>query len=244
MKKYSLEDLNVEPTQIDIISILWESGLVVKLVLLLLIAASVVSWAIIFKKKKQFELVRQHNKDFYNFFRSANNLKEIQESTNSMPDSPFRKMFEEGYGELTQLQSAVKSDNAEVVHERLKDYFKSFGLDGLERSLKKGANESGAELQSLMSVLASIASITPFVGLFGTVWGIIDSFTGFAAGGATIESIAPGIAEALIATAVGLAAAIPAVWFYNHYNNEKELIHGDMENFSQDFLNLVEKTLV
>lgn len=234
----------MEATQIDIMSILWESGYVVKFVLLLLIAASVVSWAIIFKKKKQFELVRENNQSFFDKFEASENLKEMQITSNELPESPFKQMFEEGYKELTQLQAAVKSDNAEVVQERLKEYFKAFGLDGLERSLKKGANESEVGLQTYMSMLASIGSITPFVGLFGTVWGIIDSFTGFAAGGATIESIAPGIAEALIATAVGLAAAIPAVWFYNHYNNEKEKINSDMENFSQDFLNLVEKTLV
>jgi biopolymer transport protein TolQ len=95
-----------------------------------------------------------------------------------------------------------------------------------------------------VSTLATIGAITPFVGLFGTVWGIIDAFSGLSTGGGSIEAVAPGIAEALVATAVGLAAAIPAVWFYNHFNNQITRINSQMESFSQEFLNLIERSIL
>ena len=109
--------------------------------------------------------------------------------------------------------------------------------------MRKGVNRSNNNLNNFLSTLASIGSVTPFVGLFGTVWGIIDSFTGLASGGATIEAVAPGIAEALVATAIGLAAAIPAVFFYNHFSNEIAKINNEMEIFGQEFLNVVERSL-
>ena len=95
-----------------------------------------------------------------------------------------------------------------------------------------------------VSTLASIGSISPFIGLFGTVWGIIDAFSGLSMGGGSIEAVAPGIAEALVATAVGLAAAIPAVWFFNIFNNRIARINSQMESFSQDFLNLIERSIL
>ena len=99
-------------------------------------------------------------------------------------------------------------------------------------------------MQSYLSLLASIGSISPFIGLFGTVWGIIDSFSGLASGSATLDVVAPGIAEALVATAVGLGAAIPAVWFFNYFNNRVDKINSEIKKFEQDFLNLIERTMV
>ncbi|OFZ74011.1 MAG: hypothetical protein A2451_09020 [Bdellovibrionales bacterium RIFOXYC2_FULL_39_8] len=96
----------------------------------------------------------------------------------------------------------------------------------------------------MLSTLASVGSVSPFIGLFGTVWGIINSFTGLAGGGATLDVVAPGIAEALVATAAGLAAAIPAVWFYNYFLNQNAKANVQMESFGQDFLNVIERSLI
>ena len=126
----------------------------------------------------------------------------------------------------------------------LKRHFQNFGLGVIERAMSKGITDSNLKLDSYLSILASIGSITPFIGLFGTVWGIINSFTGLASGGGTLEAVAPGIAEALVATAIGLFAAIPAVWFYNIYSNENSKINSEMESFGQDFLNIVERSLL
>ena len=110
--------------------------------------------------------------------------------------------------------------------------------------MKKGANSSNIDLEDRLSTLASIGSVTPFVGLFGTVWGIINSFTGLAGGGATLDAVAPGIAEALVATAVGLAAAIPAVWFYNSFNTRVETLNTGIDSFEQELLNSVERSIL
>src|SRR5690606_35204547 len=124
------------------------------------------------------------------------------------------------------------------------EYFTDHGFQSLERALKTGYNQANEKMDQRVSTLASIGSITPFVGLFGTVWGIIDAFAGLSQGGGSIEAVAPGIAEALVATAAGLAAAIPAVWFYNYFNNQISRINSQMESFAQDFLNLMERSIL
>ena len=159
----------------------------------------------------------------------------------TLPFSPYKAIFLEGYEELQRIKHSCGGDDQE---EELRVYFETHGMKAIERALKKGFNQANAKMNDFLSALASIGSLTPFVGLFGTVWGIIDSFTGLASGGATLDAVAPGIAEALVATAVGLAAAIPAVWFYNHYNNLNGKFNLDMDNFEQEFLNIVERNFI
>ena len=149
-------------------------------------------------------------------------------------------MFNLSYSEFLKIYKNMEKR----PNEKIQEYFSHFGMGALERCLRKGMNLANDRLESLLSTLASIGSISPFIGLFGTVWGIINSFSGLAAGGGTIESVAPGIAEALVVTAVGLATAIPAVWFYNHFNNENRKFNVDMDSFGQDFLNLIERSLI
>jgi biopolymer transport protein TolQ len=225
----------------NILLILWNSGIVVKLVLLLLIMASVLSWAIIFQKKKVYLKVEQSNNEFNDFFKNANSLSEIFEKSSEFRDSTTSLMFQKGYLELMKIREKLKVTNNETS---LKDYFKETGIVAMERSLKQGANISNDKLESRLSTLASIGSVSPFIGLFGTVWGIIDSFSGLASGGGSIEAVAPGIAEALVATAVGLAAAIPAVWAYNIFSNKIGKLNFQMESFGQDFLNLIERSVL
>jgi biopolymer transport protein TolQ len=227
--------------ELNILHIMLEAGIVVKLVLLALVAGSIVSWAIILMKKKSLNSMKQNNKNFFDVYQKGGSLKEMMTKSAEMPFSPYKLMFEEGYGELSRIKAEVK--DAEPI-KGLKDHFQRMGLECLERAMKKGVHSANGEMERSLATLASIGSISPFVGLFGTVWGIINSFTGLAQGGATLDAVAPGIAEALVATAVGLAAAIPAVWFYNRFNAEVGQINAEMESFGQDFLNSVERTLV
>ncbi len=225
---------------LDIIQIILQSGLVVKIVLSLLIFFSIFSWAVILKKKKLFMEVTENNKRFVEIYKSSETLKDVLLKSEMLPFSPFKVLFENGYSELTKLRDAYTSNH----QTNIKFHFQNFGLGILERGLKKGVNESNEYLGKRLSTLASIGSVTPFIGLFGTVWGIIDAFSGLAGGGGSIDAVAPGIAEALVATAMGLASAIPAVWFYNYFNNESDVLNSEMESFGQDFLNTVERSLV
>lgn len=226
---------------LNIILILWNSGIVVKVVLLLLIAASILSWAIIIKKRKDFMLVEESNQEFNQLFLNNSSMAEVMERARNYQESSFSIMFQQGYLELGKIrQKLVETGNVEEFQE----YFRQSGLHAMERSLKQGVNISNLKLEKRLSMLASIGSISPFIGLFGTVWGIIDSFTGLASGGGSIEAVAPGIAEALVATAVGLFAAIPAVWFFNLFNNRLSSINSEMENFGQSFLNSVERSIL
>ncbi|MBC7430286.1 MAG: MotA/TolQ/ExbB proton channel family protein [Bacteriovorax sp.] len=231
----------MEGAKLDILNIIWHSGLVVKLVLVLLIAASVYSWAIILKKKKLFTEVDENNKRFYEIYTNSENLKDIMIKSEMLPFSPYKALYTNGYRELVKMKEAYTGQHQKSG---LAFHFQNFGMGVLERGLKKGANETNEELSKLLSTLASIGSVTPFVGLFGTVWGIINAFAGLANGGGSIDAVAPGIAEALVSTAVGLAAAIPAVWFYNQFNSINERVNSEMESFGQDFINVVERSVV
>lgn len=226
---------------LDIFQILLESGVVVKFVLLLLILCSVFSWAIILQKKKAFSEVVKSNDGFLKFFKESTNLVEINEQAELFESSTVSLMFKSGFQELSEIRNKLTEVGKEA---ELGTYLDNHGMNALERALKKGANNSAEVLDKRLSALASVGSISPFIGLFGTVWGIIDSFAGLASGGGSIEAVAPGIAEALVATAVGLAAAIPAVWAYNLFTTKVSEFNNQMENFGQDFLNLIERSVL
>lgn len=227
-------------SNLDIFKIILQSGIVVKIVLSLLIACSVFSWAIIFKKRRLFKEVEINNERFFEIYRSSENLKDVLLKSEMLPFSPYKALFTNGYSELVKMKEAYSRQHKSG----LAFHFQNFGMGILERGLKKGVNETNMELGGLLSTLASIGSVAPFIGLFGTVWGIIDAFSGLSTGGGSIDAVAPGIAEALVATAVGLAAAIPAVWFFNYFNNQNDKVNSDMESFGQDFLNVVERSIV
>lgn len=206
--------------QLDIVQILLESGPIVKGVLILLVIASVMSWAIVLKKKKLFSLAKKNNKELKEIFQTSKTLKDSVANSSHISFSPLKN----------------------ILNEASREYEQKGDVLGVERAMKKGVNDSNIILDDSLSTLASISSASPFVGLFGTVWGIINSFTGLAGGGATLDAVAPGIAEALVATAVGLVAAIPAMWFFNKFNNEMSIMNIEMESFEQDILNSVERS--
>jgi biopolymer transport protein TolQ len=222
----------------NILLILLNSGVVVKVVLLLLILASILSWAIIFQKRKIFKKVESENDKFNEFFESSSSLEDIFEKSKDHESSSQGLMFQKGYIELKKIKEKLKTNGQE---DKTQSYIREHGITAIERSLSQGANISNQLLDKRLDTLASISSVAPFVGLFGTVWGIINSFTGLASGGGSIEAVAPGIAEALVATAVGLAAAIPANWFFNIFTNRILKQNSEMETFGQDFLNMIER---
>jgi biopolymer transport protein TolQ len=225
---------------LNIWQILWESGVVVKFVLLILVMASVLSWTIIWQKYKELHTLSKANDKFSDFFRKSNSISDIHKEATENIDSTMSLMFKKGFEELNKTIEKLN----QVGKGNLVQHFTAHGFQSLERALKSGYNAANEKMDMRVSLLATIGSITPFIGLFGTVWGIIDAFSGLSQGGGSIEAVAPGIAEALVATAIGLAAAIPAVVFYNLFNNHISRINLQMESFSQEFLNLIERTIL
>jgi len=224
----------------NIWQILLDSGLVVKFVLLLLVLASVLSWTIIWQKYKELKAVTEANDKFNEFFRKSNSITDIHREASENQESTMSLMFRRGFDELNKTSEKLNHTGKG----NLAAHFSTHGFQSLERALKAGYNTANEKMDLRVSLLATIGSITPFIGLFGTVWGIINAFSGLSQGGGSIEAVAPGIAEALVATAVGLAAAIPAVVFFNLFNNQISRINSQMESFSQDFLNLIERTIL
>jgi biopolymer transport protein TolQ len=225
---------------LNIWQILWDSGLVVKFVLLLLVLSSVLSWTIIWQKYKELKVVSDANEKFNDFFKKSNSISDIHREAIDNHDSTMSLMFRRGYDELNKISEKISNSGKGSLVQHFTDH----GFQSLERALKAGYNAANEKMDLRVSLLATIGSITPFVGLFGTVWGIIDAFAGLSQGGGSIEAVAPGIAEALVATAVGLAAAIPAVVLFNLFNNQISRVNSQMESFSQDFLNLIERSIL
>ena len=143
--------------------IILDSGLVVKGVLLSLVVFSVVSWAIILKKRSSYKGIKRNDRKFLDIYSDSETLRDVMIRSESLPFSPCKVMFEEGFGELEKLKKA-KND-------KLSDHFEKFGFNGIERALHKGANDSNIKMGSFLTMLASIGSVSPFIGLFGTVWG-------------------------------------------------------------------------
>ncbi len=224
---------------LNIFQIIWDAGWIVKGVLSILFLSSIFSWTVILKKRKMFSSAKKLNQEFLEIYKQGNTFSEVYDRAHHLPLSPLKAMFLEGHLELRKVRESQKDSP-----QTFKSYIDTFGMDGVDRALKKGGITARMELEEGLSVLASIGSISPFVGLFGTVWGIIDSFTGLAKGGGTLEQVAPGIAEALVATAVGLFAAIPAVWFYNHFQMRVSKVEADMECFGQEFINTVQRIVI
>ena len=215
------------------------AGLMVKLVLLLLLIFSVVSWAIIFMKYINYRNIKKENEEFSADYLKSSKLSEILPAAKKYKYSTTAEVFRVGYAELTTLNKLSKesASSGDEIH--------LSSLDNVDRSLNRACNKEMTKLESALGFLATTGSASPFIGLFGTVWGIMDTFKGIGArGSATLAVVAPGISEALIATAAGLAAAIPAVIFYNYFLNQSKNMVQEMDNFAAEFLNIVERYLV
>ena len=212
-----------------------------KIVLLILMLFSIISWAIIIKKFRILRQARKETEKFYETYSKKGNLSNIYSVGKNLKNSPVAKLFVAGYDELV---TSVKSSAAgEQPPEGKKVVIES--LDNIGRILSQTTLQEITRLEKSLTFLATTGSTAPFIGLFGTVWGVMTSFQGIGAkGSASISVVAPGISEALIATAAGLAAAVPAVIFYNHFVNRVRVTANEMDNFTLDFLLLIEKNFV
>jgi len=213
--------------QLPMLDLLLGASLISKVVLVLLIIASVMSWTVIFAKWKQFKAAGLENAAFLRAFRKAPRLEAIAALAEQFQISPLSGVFAYGYDEAgRQVQTRGRVTNKVAV----------------ERSLQMGVSAELARLERNMSWLATTATVSPFVGLFGTVLGIIDAFQGLGMqGSASLRAVAPGISESLIATAAGLAAAIPAAIAYNQFSHRLRELGAKMEDFSLEFLNMTER---
>ena len=215
------------------------TGLVVKLVLIVLIYFSVVSWAIIFYKLLQVYRANKESERFLEFFWKTKRFDTISTQLDRFPNSPLSLMFNEGYTELKKLIDAGEQqvDDPTVISTDVG------GIDNISRALRRATTSEITRLEKYTTFLATTGSTAPFIGLFGTVWGIMTAFKGIGeTGSASLAVVAPGIAEALIATAIGLVAAIPAVMGYNHFQNKIRVVVAQMDNFSTEFLNIVQRS--
>lgn len=193
-----------------------------------LLLFSLVSWTVIFSKWSFFRRARSANRKFLRAFRKTDKLDGIAAAGRQYEAAPLAAVFDFGYSEVSR-QVSLKG--------RITNFL------ALERCLQLGVSEEVAKLERSMNWLATTASVSPFIGLFGTVWGIINAFQALGLSGSTsMRVVAPGIASALVATALGLAAAIPAAIFYNHFGHMIKEMGARMEDFSLEFLNLTERT--
>jgi biopolymer transport protein TolQ len=203
----------------SVLQLILQAGLVVKGVLLILLFFSIFSWAIIFYKQRYFSKSNRESEHFLRSYRTNKNTADLYKMTKNLQMSPIANVFKSVYTDET------SRDKNEV-----------------KRILRRYETLESVKLEKYLNFLATTGSSTPFIGLFGTVWGIMNAFQGIgSAGSASLAIVAPGIAEALIATAVGLAAAIPAVIAYNYYLSTARKMIIDMEDFSEDLLELFTK---
>jgi len=225
--------------QEGLVSMVTGSGLVVQLVLYLLILFSVFSWGIIFYKLRQVRVARRQSARFLELFWETKNLTTIHTTSQDFKQSPVAQVFRAGYQELVRL---TRTKRQSAGPEGGLDTTELVGVANVERAMKRAANQEITRLERALTFLATTASATPFIGLFGTVWGIMNAFRGLSVThSSSIQAVAPGIAEALIATATGLVAAIPAVVAYNHFARQIRVLSAEMENFSSEFLNIAER---
>jgi biopolymer transport protein TolQ len=226
-----------------VLDILRQTGPLNQVVFAILILFSIASWAIILSKAFTFRKVASQTATFLEVFRRSQKFSEVQAVCPSLPASPLVGVFQAGYAELNAQFRTTASDTSNGPNPGQppqRPILKS--LDAVDRSLIRAATAEVNKLERKLTFLATTASITPFIGLFGTVVGIMIAFRRIGATGSTnLAIVAPGISEALIATAAGLFAAIPATYFYNHFTHRVKEFSADMDDFSLEFLNIAER---
>lgn len=216
------------------IEAIFQASLIVQLTLLILISLSVICWGIAYNKWKIFRSIRLNNELFLAHFWKSNSLEHLYDDLDKFRESPLARVFKSAYVEMKKLADSNKDANANKPQLN--------NMDNLERVVQKSIENEISVMESKLNVLATTGSTGPFVGLFGTVWGIMSSFHKIGiSGNASLAVVAPGISEALVATAIGLAAAIPAVVLYNHFISKIRKEEIELNNFTADFLNIVKR---
>ncbi len=217
-----------------ILALVWNAGPIAKVVLGVLLAFSIVSWALIVDKAWQMRRVRRQTIEFLRVFREGRRASAIQGVARRLRESPLAQLYTAAYQEgagMSEAPDRALDDIEELAPDR---------LEAVHRALRRAAAHETAQLERYLSFLATTASSTPFIGLFGTVWGVMAAFHGIGQqGSASLAVVAPGISEALIATAAGLGAAIPAVIGYNYFVGRVRHWATEMDGFTLDLLNLM-----
>jgi biopolymer transport protein TolQ len=220
------------------VALLLGAGIVVKIVLIILILLSIISWTIILYKFIQVNRANAESERFMDFFWKSKRFDAIASQVERFSNSPLTVLFNEGYSELQKVVEIEGRNDSNSFSTDLG------GFENVSRSLRRATNSEITRLEKFMTFLATTGSTSPFIGLFGTVWGIMTAFEGIGrTGSASLAVVAPGIAEALIATAIGLVAAIPAVMAYNHFQHKIRVLVKEMDNFSTEFLNIVQRNI-
>ena len=217
----------------SIISLVLNASLVVQLVMLLLMIVSITSWAAIFRKIFALRRVKSLNEDFERDFWSGTSLNDLfaAAAANAKTAGPMERIFASGMREYQKLRERRVADPATL-------------LDGARRAMRASFQREMDEIESSLSFMATVGSVSHYVGLFGTIWGIMHAFTGLAAmAQVTLQTVAPGIAEALVATAVSLFAAIPAVVAYNRFARDIDRVAIQQETFIEEFSNILQRNL-
>ena len=222
----------------SLLGMVWDAGWMVQFVLLILLIFSIVSWTIIFLKFRSYRRIQKENEAFESDYARSSKLSDLLPAAKKYPYSTTAEVFRAGYAELMKVSRPSKESSGA-------DDMPLSSVDNVQRALSRASNTEMTKLESALGFLATTGSASPFIGLFGTVWGIMETFKSIGArGSATLAVVAPGISEALIATAAGLAAAIPAVIFYNYFLNRSKSMVQDMDNFADELLNIIERHLV
>ena len=232
--------------KIDLIQIVSEAGLMVQFVLLLLLFFSIMSWAIIIIKSRYINRAFKESAEFMDFFWKSRDLSNAFAKAKQLHGSPLARIFRIGYVELKKTsQSGNRTVAPSSGGNNLSLSSKFSGTDNVKRALRRAINTEMTRMTQMVPFLATTGNTAPFIGLFGTVWGIMNSFHGIGQkGSANLAVVAPGISEALVATAAGLAAAIPAVIAFNYFMNKIRTVESDLQSFSADFLNILERDIL
>lgn len=224
---------------LDIIELFLRSGPMAKIVFGLLATLSIASWAVMISKTLQYRRATQHGASFMDVFRRSKRFSEVNAAAGRLHGTPLVGLFQAGYAEI---DAQVKAAQDAAPTAGANQSYRVKSLQGVERSLRRAIAVETGVLAKGTALLATTASASPFIGLFGTVWGIMVAFgTIGATGSASISAVAPGIAEALINTAAGLGAAIPALVGYNYFGFRLRAMRSEMDDFVLEFMNLTER---
>ena len=234
--------------QIDLIHMISNAGIVVQLVLLMLLFFSISSWAIILIKSRYLKRAVKQSAEFTEFFWKSRDLSNAFSKAKQLHGSPLARIFRIGYVELkktSQPGSQATGSSSQTAGDSMPFNTRLVGTDNVKRALRRAINTEMTRMTQMVPFLATTGNTAPFIGLFGTVWGIMNSFSGIGQrGSASLAVVAPGISEALVATAAGLAAAIPAVIAFNYFMNRIRIVETELQSFSADFLNIIERDIL
>ena len=238
--------------QLDIVHMISNAGHMVQFVMLLLLFFSIMSWAIILIKYRYIRKAFKESAEFTEFFWKSRDLSNAFAKAKQLPGSPQARIFRIGYVELKKTsQSAAPSvppdpsSNQSTGRPNMTLDVRFTGTDNIQRALRRAITTEMTRMTQMVPFLATTGNTAPFIGLFGTVWGIMNSFVGIGQkGSANLAVVAPGISEALVATAAGLAAAIPAVIAYNFFMSKIRVVESELDSFSADLLNIIERDIL